>query len=1090
MKSNIIIFTFFWILIGGRLTFAQSDNTLRYSQPTQCVEEKLILGNCKIDSSVCGSINSDKIYLNDTTLGAGELLNAFMNPKANKNITATRDTSRTTPPMHFISIEPTALFVRDHGQLLQLVKITIANISESTKSQLHVKIGAWEQSSTLDKVKKGNSNFNIYVPDIKKPTTAEFILKTDATIWDHKKIKWQPQRHWKVFMVPISHHDLGFTDEIENILIKHDNFYDDVLRFCEETNDFPKESKYRYTAEQAWSIQHFIENRSHEIIEKLKKYIKEGRIETHAFLGNEITGLCGHEELIRLMYPAFRLKREYGITIGVGSITDVPGLSWGIPTVLAGAGVKYFYGGMPNYGVFFKEDEAAYYLDKDGNDIHLFWDESVMLPHGRQPEAFRWEGPDGESVLFYYGSTGGVGCYGCWRPESYEDALKNLPEKLKKMEENGYQFSVVRYGTYGCYDNEPPNILPSLIAREWNNKWAYPKLIIATSSMFFKELEKQCQDIRVYRGELPHTDYVRGVMSTAQETGINRITHDRLISAEKFATIASEVCGYPYPAKRIQQAYDNMLLYDEHTWGMANPSGTIQDWNWNDKSHFALKAAGLTESILSSSLDQIAKSIKLNENGPFIVVFNSLSYSRTDIVRLPSFDQKIPFDMVDEETGQKITYQIYEINGPRSLVPYAGQRFAMGQFDKPELFDLVFVAENIPALGYKTYWLLPAKKTTVYSNNMVVSDTILENSFYKVVINPHKGAIESIYDKKLDRELVDKDAPYHLNQFVARSAKTLEQRTIENVKICKGQNGPVYSSIIIFGDGVGCPQITQEIILYHKLKRIDFANRILKDYTPLWEIYFAFPFRINHPHFRYEGSNAVIEPIKDQLPGSNTCYYAVQHWADVSDETIGITLSPIESHLLEFGGLWPCYISPGIHIGVMPSDTKWIDSIPTKFTNGHIYAYVLDSNFRVNFSPAQQGDLLFRYSITTHEGGWNSGHPRDFGWASSNPLIPVTVNGKTEGLLERNISFVQVDKPNVLILTLKRAEDNEGFIIRLIETEGQEGITTVNLPHLYIRKAYLTNLVEENLNEVAFSEHKIIVPIKAFGITTIRIHTD
>ncbi|UCE04578.1 MAG: hypothetical protein JSW07_13225, partial [bacterium] len=276
---------------------------------------------------------------------------------------------------------------------------------------------------------------------------------------------------------------------------------------------------------------------------------------------------------------------------------------------------------------------------------------------------------------------------------------------------------------------------------------------------------------------------------------------------------------------------------------------------------------------------------------------------------------------------------------------------------------------------------------------------------------------------------------------------------------------------------------------YEKVKRIDCANRILKDYTPLWEIYFAFPFKMENPNFRYEGSHAVIEPLVEQFPGSNTCYYTVQHWANVSDGKIGITLSPIESHLLEFGGLWPCYISPGIHIGVMPVDTKWIDSIPTKFTKGHIFAYILDSNFRVNFSPAQQGDMLFRYSITTHKGDWKSGRSRDFGWAIDNPLIPAVVDGKTKGSLENKTSFAQVDKSNVLLLTLKRAEDNIGFILRLIETEGQKVIATVTLPYLSIKKTYLTNLVEENIKELAFSEHKITVPVKAFGITTLRLQT-
>lgn len=994
-----------------------------------------------------------------------------------------------TPALRFTNIEPTILFVWEQEHLMQLLKISLSNQLKATEVHLEVSVGTWKQSLDIGKVSKGESDFDIYVPDISTPTAAEFLIKTGNKIWDRYQFEMQPQRHWEVFMVPISHHDLGYTDAIENVLLKHDDYYDDVLRFCEETADFPNESKYRYTAEVAWSLKHFIENRPKEVVEKIQKYIKEDRIETHAFFGNEITGLCGHEELIRLMYPSFQLKRKYDIPVEVGSVTDIPGLSWGIPTILAGAGIKYFYGGMPNYGIFFKDNESAYYLDKDGNDMHQFWDESAVLGHDRQPEAFRWEGPDGESVLFYYGSTGGVGCYGCWRPESYDDALKNLPAMLKKMEDNGSQFSVVRYGTYGCYDNAAPDIRPSLIAREWNSKWAYPKLIVATSSMFFKELEKQCQDVRVFRGELPHTDYVRGVMSTARETSINRITHDKLLTAEKFASIASVVSDYSYPREKIQQAYENMLLYDEHTWGMANPFGTIQDWDWNDKSHFAMKAAGLTELILNSSLDKIAHSIKINDEDSCIVVFNPLSFSRTDVVRLIGFNRKEPFEIIDEATGQKIPYQTYEINNPRTLVPYAGQRYAVGQIFHSELFDLVFLAENVPPLGYKTYRLLPTEKAADYTGSVVADDTTMENRFYKVVINPRTGGIKSIYDKELGREMVDTETPYGLNQFVARSAKTLEQRTIEKVKISQGQKGPVCSSIVISGEGVGCPQITQEITLYDKTKRIDIANRILKDYTPLWEIYFAFPFKMDDPHFRYEGSDAVIEPLVDQFPGSNTCYYSVQHWAEVGDGKIGITLSPIESHLLEFGGLWPCYISPGMHIGVMPVDHKWINSIPSKFTKGHMYAYVLDSNFRTNFSSAQQGDVLFRYSITTHKGDLKSGKSRDFGWAIGNPLIPIIVDGRNEGLLEGKSSFAQVDKPNVLILTVKRAEDEDGIIIRLIETEGQAVESTITLPLLSIKKTYLTNLVEENIKEVTFSEHEITVPVKAFGITTIRLQT-
>jgi len=219
----------------------------------------------------------------------------------------------------------------------------------------------------------------------------------------------------------------------------------------------------------------------------------------------------------------------------------------------------------------------------------------------------------------------------------------------------------------------------------------------------------------------------------------------------------------------------------------------------------------------------------------------------------------------------------------------------------------------------------------------------------------------------------------------------------------------------------------------------------------------------------------------------------VQHWADVSDGKIGVTLSPIESHLLEFGGLWPCYVSQAHH-GVTPPDFGREFVKAGELKKGYMYSFVLDSNFRTNFQPVQQGDMLFRYSITTHKGEWKEGRPRDFGWAIGNPLIAVRVNGKRKGTLDKKMSFCHVDKPNVLLSTLKRAEDGDGIIVRLIETEGKDVTATVTLPHTTIKQAYGTNLVEENKEKLTSSAtgntaHKVTAPIKGFGITTIRLQT-
>ncbi len=974
--------------------------------------------------------------------------------------------------VRFVSVKPTVLFTRDGNYLLQRVEITIKNETQPVRAGLEARIGPVTRYILLENLKQGESTLAVSVPDWREPTSARFTLAVGGTTTDVHQMDWQPSRYWTVFFVPITHHDLGYTDTIENVLNRYAGFYDDVLRFCEETNDWPGESKYRYTLEGTWSLEHFVANRPAEVVDKLGRYVKEGRIEIGALFGNEIDSLCGHEELIRLMYPSFRFTGKYGGEIAVGSITDVPGLSWGLPTVLAGAGVKYFFAGLPTY------------FEWGRNDIHTFWDESAILRRGR-PDAFRWQGPDGGTVLVYY-----QGSYGFFKrvigPDSYEEVMDNLPGMLKELEDRDSPFDVMRYIHNGV-DNYPPDVRISHVVRQWNEKWAYPKLVVATNAMFFQALEKQCDDVRMFRGELPHTDYVVGAISTAKETTVNRLTHDKLLSAEKAATVASLVCDWAYPADEIARAYDDMLLYDEHTWGKDYPTGPAQDWAWNEKSHYAYRAAGLAQSVLSGSLDRIAHSIRLEEKQRHVVVFNPLAFDRTDVVRVTRFPPETPFDLIDDQTGQAVPYQLVELDGPLAAAPYAPHRWARGQYERHELFDLVFIAEDVPSLGYKTYRLAPRDAWPGAESDMLLTQDCIENRFFKVTLDPGTGAVASIYDKDLSRELVDQEAPDKLNQFVAKWVKTGERKgPAAPAEIRIGQRGRVYGSLVAHGSGPGCPQLTQEVVLYADLKRIDLFNRVLKDSTPLIEVYFAFPFKVDEPRFRFEGSNAVVEPLRDQFPGSNTNYYAVQHWANVSNADVGLTLSPVESHLLEFGGLWPCYVSQAHH-GLTPPDFGRDFVTPEQLTKGHMYAFVLNSNFRTNFQPVQQSDILFRYSLTSHAGPQANSEYRNFGWSIQNPLMATVVHGEREGPLERRAGFCGLDTPNVFLTTIKRAEDGKGIIVRLIETDGTQTTTTLTIPHLTIQEAWRTNLVEEIQAPLSCTDHDVTVAVGAFGIATLRI---
>ena len=996
-----------------------------------------------------------------------------------------------SPILKILKVEPTVLFRTEQNGLMQAVDMVINNKGQEVVGLLKVRFRSLKELSVdIGTIKAGEGKYRFFVPDVSVTQPVEFVLQTSDKIQDRLSLSWTPRKHWEICIVPISHHDLGYTAPIEHVMRTYRETYNDVIKFCEETENYPDEAKFRYSVEESWSLQDFIENSDKETRNKLAKYIKEGRIEVQALYAELTTNISSHEEMIRLMYPSFRINKEFGGQIRVGSITDIPGLSWGLPTALSGAGIKYFFGGMPTY---FEWDWDKY------KDLvkHTFWDEkNILRPHGK-PDAFYWKGPDGSKVLVYY-----QGSYGWWNmssmegPKSYNQIMNELPDTLNDMDRRGVPFSVMRFGGYGCTDNTKTDIIISNLAREWNSIWTYPKFIVSTNAMFFEKLEKQCKDLRTFTGDMPDTDYPVGATSMAKETTQNRVTHDRITSAEKIATMSYVLLNSNYPADDIREVYDNIILYDEHCWGMYHGVGDVADWAFDEKSSYSYKALGLTELITSGGVSQydqttyesnaknIANNIAFDKDGQYIVVFNSLSLSRNDLVNIPNFLHKEPFDLVDIETGQNVPYQIIKIDSPQSPVPHAAGRYANSQINPIEGFNLAFVAENVPSMGYKTYRVVPAPNSSGSQSNLAMTDKSIENRFFKVTLNPETGTVASIFDKELGIELVDNSARHQVNQLITRWIKTGKEESPKIANIRKGQNGPVYVSLLVSTSGAGCPQLTQEIILYDKIKRIDFSNRVLKDMTPTQEVYFAFPFKMDNPDFRFEGPLSVIKPLRDQFPGSNTNYYSVQNWADVSDGNAGITLSPVDAHLVMFGGLNNVETSQAHH-AVDP--VNYGSPFITELKKGHMYSFVMNNNFRTNMPPTQLGDILFRYSVTSHKGDWIEGRPRDFGWAVKNPLIPVVTDGKSKGNLPATLSFCTVDKPNVIVLTLKKAEDGVGIIIRLNETEGIDTEVNVTLPKITIGKVYETNLVEEDEKLMDVHGQTIRINIKAFGVKTIRI---
>jgi hypothetical protein len=1016
------------------------------------------------------------------------------------------------PRVSIRSVEPTVFFIREGDALRQWVRLTVENRGPDVAARLEVRADGVDESLPLGTVSSGETVREVSLPDIRSPVDVMLGLWADGTLQDQTTVAWSPQRHWEVYLIQYAHHDLGYTDLPSNVLAEYDGFMDQVLRYCEGTEDWPEEeARFRYQCEQAWSVVHYVENRPPEVVERLAHYIRNGQIEVTALFGNQTLELCGHEELVRLLYPSFRLAREHGIAVSSAEHNDIPGFPWGLASVLAGAGVRYFSPGVP-----------LWYFGRGEEKAHPLWDTEAALPLD-MPAACWWEGPDGARVLLWSDLHGHE-----WQPYGFEQATSELPGMLSALVEGGYPYDVVSYTLRGGHrDNAPPTKRYAHVVREWNQRWAYPRLINATNTPFLKTFEVRWgSTLKTLRGDVPGTDYPVAATCTPKETAIDRNTHEWLSSAEKWATLASLVADHAYPRADLDRAYRDTFYYDLHCWGLSDVGGPGQDGHWSEKGNFAYRAAARAHDVWVKASNVIVDQIVYPEEAFYFTVFNSLSHERTDVVRVPlrawrpcrspmfwqapgqeggwpalvsgrAIGRRIvnppaslldrPFEIVDVDTGVRVPYQVSTLDDPQAARRWAPENVALGKVDPRHLREIVIVAETLPPLGYKTYQVVPCERWPAFARGAgTASARKVENRFYRVEIDPRNGPIASLFDVALGRELVDRDAAHGFGQLVIRSSETAKEETMRLTDVAVCEDGPLYTTVRLKGAASCCPRVTVEITLYHALKRIDLNARVLRDSTPMREVYLAFPFQVARSQFRFEATGSVIEPIRDQWPGSNTDAYAVQHWADVSDGEWGVVWTPVDTPMAEFGGLWPGYVS-GAHHGVRSPGYGHPFLRPGELARGHIYALISYNNFRTNFINVHAGEYLVRYAFRAHEGDWRAGQAHRFGWNVTNPPLAIWMNGPQDGALPVAASFCHVDAPNVALLTFKRAEDGDGYVLRLIEMEGQDTAVTVTMPHLSIGCAFETNLVEGNQRPAACTPHSVRTTIKPFAMRTIRL---
>jgi alpha-mannosidase len=137
---------------------------------------------------------------------------------------------------------------------------------------------------------------------------------------------------------------------------------------------------------------------------------------------------------------------------------------------------------------------------------------------------------------------------------------------------------------------------------------------------------------------------------------------------------------------------------------------------------------------------------------------------------------------------------------------------------------------------------------------------------------------------------------------------------------------------------------------------------------------------------------------------------------------------------------------------------------------------------------ADAGEHDFKYSLYPHAGSWNEDTQRE-AYLLNDPIIVYRskVEGKKSDTSPSHLqSLVSVSSPNVIIETIKQAEDGDGMIVRLYESQRKRGHVQVRFGR-EVDSAWVTNLLEENETALSVDQDSIPLNLRPYQIMTLRV---
>jgi alpha-mannosidase len=779
---------------------------------------------------------------------------------------------------------------------------------------------------------------------------------------------------------------------------------------------------FRFTQSQP-QLYDFVRQDYPELFQAIRKRVRDGRWEPVGGMWVEADcNLSGGESLAR----QFLLGRTF-FDRHFGQGAESPVL-W-LPDV---------FGYAWNLPQLIKEAGLDYFFT-----IKIGWSQYNRLPY----DSFWWQGLDGTRVLTHFSTTKDSASA---HAATYNAAA--TPDQVMTTWTNFQQKDWGRPGLippllmsfgYGDGGGGPTREMLENI-RELEAFPAAPRTHFGTVKEFFVRLQADVGDsLPTWNGEL-YLEFHRGTYTTqARNKRANRKSEFLLHDAEFLAALAAALDpAYRYPHQGLRQAWELVCLNQFHD---IIPGSSIGPVYAESLQQYA-QVHELGETVREEALATV-----IQHTGGDLLVVNATSFQRVDLAfwREPAASHL----SVTRADGSPVPIQ--KVDGgwllqPGELAPY-----------------------SVTPLFLESVRQEPDRSSGLPSptglGDLIATPGSLENEVLRVELDA-AGDIVRITDKRDRREVLPTGAIANQFQAFEDRPKTPDAWEVdiyyddrmwtadpaESIEVV--ENGPLRVALEVRRRLLNS-EIVQRISLAAGSARIDF------DTTVQWHerhimLKAAFPVDVLSPIATHEIQwGNVQRPTHRNTSWDWARFETCAHkWVDLSEGGYGVSL------------LNDCKYGHDIRDNVIRLTLLRSPTFPDP--------------------EADCGQHQFTYSLLPHRGSWDETTASE-AYALNDPLLVWTpsrsgqANAPPSGRAHGE-AFVRVDPSNVIVETIKQAEDGRGIIVRLYEYQRRRGNCTL-FTGFPLAAAWRTDLLENDQEELRCAERSVTIQIKPYQIVTLRL---